>query len=655
MNPLRKRSAAILLAAMLAAAACSDDRRRLRSALDAAGDNRPQLEQVLDRYGHDAADSLKLRAAEYLIRHMPLHRSYDICIERYYDAVDSLLPGIRDKESFKSGMAEIYRRCESQLNIRSDIRTLTADYLIRNIEQAFDLWENGRWATHLDFDEFCEYLLPYKCIELQPPTDWRTELREVCRGNIDRLERECKEFNNSASVAAQEINRVATGSFLRYTKQLDLYPIFRATTLQALPYGTCAESCTCAIQLMRSKGIPAAIDFTPQWPNRKYGHYWLAVLGMRHRSEWLTPFDIETSAHVNRPLSKVYRKTYRPEPELLRRMERRLPVPPSLRYLFFQDVSDQYMITDDIEVPLFRDRPVSENLYVATFNNQEWIPVAWGRRKGRSSVRFERLGRNVCYLPVRYTSASGVEAVGNPFHLDLRGRVRPIEADTTVRRSIRVSRKYPVYEFVYRNREKITGGVIEAADRPDFRGAKKIAEFPRDSLTLAGCQPLEAGRAYRYWRLRASDEGRCDMAELIFRDRSGRRLEGRLIRCGREVHPQNKVNLATAINDDDPLTFFSARGSDDIWVGFDFGAPVDPAEVTYFRRSDGNNFYPGYAYALSYWDGSCWHEIATRTADGSTFLDFDGVPDALLLLTCLTTGTESRPFLYAGDGRIEWF
>ena len=54
----------------------------MRAALAAAGDNRPQLERVLDHYSQNESDTLKLRAAEYLIRYMPLHTSYDAGIER---------------------------------------------------------------------------------------------------------------------------------------------------------------------------------------------------------------------------------------------------------------------------------------------------------------------------------------------------------------------------------------------------------------------------------------------------------------------------------------------------------------------------------------------------------------------------------------------
>ena len=635
-------------------AACHGDQKELRRALAAAGENRQQLEQVIEYYKHDEADSLKLRAAVYLIRYMPLHKSYDTAIERYYDAVDSLIPHLKDKETFKRGMAELYDRYKSRLRLNFDLRTMTAEYLIRNIEQAFDLWQNGKWATHLDFDEFCEYILPYKCIEQQPMTDWRTALEELCRGNIDRNEKECKEYRYNSRMAALETNRALSGNFLRYTKQLASYPIFRATTLRSLPFGTCMESCTCALLAMRSKGIPVAIDFTPQWANRKYGHYWLTVLNMRHRSEQFAPFDIEPDAHLNRPFSKIYRMTYRPNPELAERLFRKETIPSSLQYIFFRDVSDEYMRTDDLDVPLFDDIDIGDNIYISTFNNQEWVAVACGERRRGSTAHFEKLGRNVCYMPVQY-DRNGFQAIGRPFYLDYRGRMNPFRLDTTGYRTIRLTRKYPVYEFVYQNREKITGGLIQASDTPDFHRTIDVAEFPRDSLTLAGNQTVQTNRPYRYWRLCASDEGRCDMAELIFYDRSGRRLEANLIRCGREVHPQNKVNLATAINDDDPLTLFSARGIDDIWVGFDFGRPVDIAQIVYFRRSDGNNLYPGYKYLLSFWNSRDWQEIDRQTADARTYLDFDGVPDdALLLLQCTTTGTESRPFTYR-DGEIEWY
>ncbi len=48
---------------------------RLQEALRLAGDNRAELEKVLEHYSQDDADSSKLRAAEFLIANMPGHHT----------------------------------------------------------------------------------------------------------------------------------------------------------------------------------------------------------------------------------------------------------------------------------------------------------------------------------------------------------------------------------------------------------------------------------------------------------------------------------------------------------------------------------------------------------------------------------------------------
>ena len=147
-------------------AACHGDQKELRRALAAAGENRQQLEQVIEHYKRDEADSLKLRAAVYLIRYMPLHKSYDTAIEKLYDRIDSLIPNCKkNADSLAGAISLLYDRFKPSLNTLFDIRTVTADYLIRNIEQAFDLWQTKPWAAHLEFGDFCEYLLPHKCFQ----------------------------------------------------------------------------------------------------------------------------------------------------------------------------------------------------------------------------------------------------------------------------------------------------------------------------------------------------------------------------------------------------------------------------------------------------------------------------------------------------------
>ena len=55
---------------------CAGCESRLEAALELAGENRPELEAVLQHYSGDKADSLKYRAARFLIENLPLHYGY---------------------------------------------------------------------------------------------------------------------------------------------------------------------------------------------------------------------------------------------------------------------------------------------------------------------------------------------------------------------------------------------------------------------------------------------------------------------------------------------------------------------------------------------------------------------------------------------------
>ena len=56
---------------ILCLTSCTSYPEAVEEALRQAGKNRSELEKVLKYYGKDPSDSLKLRAAEYLIVNMP--------------------------------------------------------------------------------------------------------------------------------------------------------------------------------------------------------------------------------------------------------------------------------------------------------------------------------------------------------------------------------------------------------------------------------------------------------------------------------------------------------------------------------------------------------------------------------------------------------
>ena len=154
----------------------------LEQALSMAGENRAELEKVLEYYKND---SIKLEAARYLIRNMPFHFSrmeYFVSPEG-----ERYVPDIRN---FTDNQA-VKRHCDSlqekgytiRKEIVYDIKALHSDYLIRNIDLAFQAWQKP-WAKDISFEGFCRYILPYRA-EVEPASDMRQELMEYYLPLID--------------------------------------------------------------------------------------------------------------------------------------------------------------------------------------------------------------------------------------------------------------------------------------------------------------------------------------------------------------------------------------------------------------------------------------------------------------------------------------
>ena len=129
---------------------------RIDIALRLVGDNRAELEKVLDHYRDD---SEKLRAARFLIANMPGHYSYSdtALLTRYYDRVDSALSRLTGAK--RQIIADTINSIAGNMGIAhaqtiQDVQIITADYLIKNIDDAFDQWKNGNWARPLNYDQF---------------------------------------------------------------------------------------------------------------------------------------------------------------------------------------------------------------------------------------------------------------------------------------------------------------------------------------------------------------------------------------------------------------------------------------------------------------------------------------------------------------------
>jgi hypothetical protein len=655
-----KRTLSIGIFFLLFTISCKRTPNYLEEALLFAGENRPELEKVLQHYSVDPKDSLKYKAAVFLIENMPGHYSYrnEAYLDRYYDEIDIAVDTANTDDVNVSNIIEVSARYAGKetYDYVWDSHIITADYLINNIEQAFDVWENGDWATHVEFDDFCEYILPYKVAELQTLDDWRSYSKELLKGDLDQRPI-CDDYKNSAYWAVSSINT----EIIRLQTQLlpiggiNALPILRINTLSQMSVGTCTDYSTLALALMRSHGIPVIEDATPQWSFRPSGHSWNVLINNKGKLIGFSagssnPNELHNPEEV---MAKVFRRTYAVNRDILALRATEEYVPHAFKSHFKKDVTDEYMLTSDIKITIPDSlKHLSRYAYLAVFDNKNWVPIHYGKiSKGK--VVFEKMGRNSMYLPVLYTS-DGIVPFDAPFYVSTKGKIVRYEKSDSQVQDMTVWRKYYIGAHCYTEAHKLKGGKFQVSNRADFRDSITLYQIP-DYVIQSGELhiPEETGK-YRYWRYLSADEKYNNMAEMYFYQKGNPKpVYGEIIgtsgSCYDEVWHEKHV-----VFDGDPLTYYDAAEHTGAWVGLDFGKPVEIAKISYTPRADGNDITPGDMHEVLYWDANRWISLGRREADDIKML-YENVPvGTIYWIRNHSRGRDERIFTYENDKQIWW-
>ena len=630
-NTMRKKVFLVSGACVLFVMSMNSCTDKLDVALDFADANRQQLETVIDHY-KSFGDEEKLHAAEFLIANMPGHKSMTGAYAEYYDAVDSLFSCGLSKDEAYEKLPHLSAEFEGRISYEFDSRVMSADYLIRDIDRAFAQWREGEWAKHLDFDEFCEWLLPYTCGQTCPLDDWREELEPVAGSYIAELKAciDYKDDPRSAICCVNDALKAMIGK-QKISHDDNFIRIYRPSTFANLPSATCLDYCKVATRVLKSKGIPVTIDFTPQWSNRLYGHYWAVFPTLKGKTSMFGPYssnpDYPHNPHGRYP--KVFRRTYSPNDEYLSLLKRTGgDMPGIVGDVFFKDVTDEYHQTVDLEVKLTESvGPGRKDVYIAVFDCFQWLPVFWGKARF-AKAEFKEMGRDVTYMVLGYEDGKS-KPLSLPFYVDFEGRINYMVPDYEKVSDIRMYRKYPLFSYVFKRHKFMKGGYVEASATPDFKDAETVAVLPRWSLT-SGREQVIQKVPLRYWRFCADDGKVSDMAEMYFRDEDGNWVK--------------PVNMSP-LTDGDPLTNHSAKG-DEVTDFLDMGKPVMIDEILYIRRGDGNPILPGDEYEVYYWDDSRWNLHSHVVAD-DIFIDVKGLPSgALYYIKGLSRGVQTRIFTW---------
>lgn len=396
--------------------------------LRAAGDNRAELEKVIQHYS-ETGDTLKLQAAYFLIGNMGDHCYATYALEDTagneieFSALDypdyATLTASFDSLEKAHGTLDFERKDKIM-----DAEAIDADFLITQIDYAFRAWKERPWATNLTFDDFCTYVLPYRGSN-EPLEQWRPTFFDKYAGIVDSM----KNPSDPIEAAAKINDDIKT--WFTFDPRYYYHPTDEGLAeMLNEGLGRCEDMTNVTIYAMRANGLAVTSDYTPHWANSGNNHAWNAILTPAGR---VIPFmGAESNPgeyHLANKLAKVYRKMFADQPENLIFQDRKQEkVPAWLAGRSYIDVTADYEDVCDVTVSL-SDVPDSVDIaYLCVFNSGEWKPIHWAHIENNTAT-FTDMGRDIAYIPALYLDEKVVPC-GEPFILEADCHQRHLSADT---------------------------------------------------------------------------------------------------------------------------------------------------------------------------------------------------------------------------------
>lgn len=699
---------------LLLIACKSPYQKEICEALEQAGDNREELIKVLSYFKKKGA--MQYESACYLISNMKYHKSIvnihsDSLFESFFHRIDSIyLPNlgkITQEEVFlptpfnemqllaSKEFCKLLPLLHKQV-YTSDLECVKADYLIDNIESAFEAWSTSPFLKNLSFEEFKESVLPYRT------TDEARMFKRSTLCNRYKHVLISSEFTNVMEVLERYKEYVAKVRWVckavEPQKRMGFYDLFffnYRSDCHTIANWTC--------NLLRSCGIPAVYEFTPLWKDRGSIHHWCASPDSSGIFQPYTPPNNNLGEDLEYYLSyagKVYRKSYGANPASPYFLAHEDEYIPSVFLTpLIWDQTFRYHQTVTLRIP-YGEELTNRMAYLCMGIKDNLSVVGWGVvDTDKKELVFEQVPLNTLFFPV-YFQGEVMKSISSPFmiqtaavrkdiplphmtnHLEkilditrkadglylTKNITKKIDGlsyitlncDTSLKRDLLLLRKYPEKRNLKVLYEKMKGNV--------WLGGNSIDKIT-DTLCVLDYVPfpylqeieLKHPGKYRYYRYAAADGRSVDIAHMeflspfmygyflekptplpIFEDKATNdKVDSGVYRIkGRPVVTEKSVELAF---DGNMETYASSSVLD-----IDFRIPVEVTHIRFAPRNANNSIVPGNTYALMYYDGR-WKKADVRKAKYN-YVYFKNIPNATLYwLRNLTGGIEESSFFYIND------
>ena len=396
----------------------------VEEALVAAGANRAEIERVLVHFAA-TNDAERLHAARFLVANMP-GKGYVVTALK--DAKGNVIPydplaypDFKASEAAFDALEKQHGKLEFKRDhLVADLETLKADYLIRHIEGAFQVWEGTPVGRRVSFPAFLDYVLPYRGTE-EPAEAWLEPMR--ARLTEARKAPGAPGVDADAATLWRWVNGLVA-SWVRFNERYYLHPTDQGfAEMGKSCAGRCEDMTNMTTYAARALGLATAADYTPAWGHRDNNHAWNVLL------------DADGKGHdpAQSHAPKVYRKTFAIQRDSLPFVLPKGVEPPN-RFLASRaqiDVTRQYGSVSKADVYEPSGAWGGQSIaYACVFNGGEWVAVDWtklasgppvgvgpGGRAPRVMGTFDGLGRGsgrMLYLPTVWDGQKLV-AVDAPF------------------------------------------------------------------------------------------------------------------------------------------------------------------------------------------------------------------------------------------------
>lgn len=616
----------------------------VEEALSKAGNNRKELFQVIRHY-QDSGDSLKLKAALFLIKNMAdKYYLTGNLVDEYYTFIDSVYQVKQSKYDI-SAIYDAFRSrtkyMEEKMRVNWDVQTLSADYLIQNIEEAFAVW--GRpWNEHLSFEEFCEWILPYR-MSTEIPELWRNLYGE-----------HFKLFLQDSIHTAKQACDIINNELIKFPIRIALESIspvrLRPSTLMNIKFGLCDDYANLALFAMRSLGIPVAIEIVPHWGRGNMGHSFNVVYDNDSTFHDFSGAEEKSDKHLIRfrnEIPKIYRMTFSKQASSLAMQCEHEAIPDFFRNAYYEDVTANYSFINSKDIIVNLPRKTDKKFaYLCVFDPHGWTPIAWGKIQ-ENKAEFKAIGPNIVYHPALFINGE-LQLLGTPFLLDTLGQIKSFTPQATTIDYV-LERKNPQANNLRFIPCTMLGCKFQGSNDIDFHNAftfYTISEEPDFKYTTI--YPLSNAQV-KYVRYLSSDKTWGNMAEVEFySENSDIPLKGKTIGnyTVSEFYPRNGVDK---LFDGDPLSFFHTNDTLS-WGGLELEYPVTISKIRYLIRNDDNGIRRGHEYELFYMNEGNWQSLGKQIATEDDRLLYENIPvGALYWLRDYTRGREERIFEIKND------